>query len=299
MSRPVGIDLFLSALLTASVLALGCGKASPSPSTPQAPSPFASAAVVPETTNGQAPKPTPPPARTIHFPEDHPLGRLSFQDSLGWWHTLGPAMGIVQVPAGKRLQLEIDLRPTETAVEELASILSRPGGFEPNDVLAIHISKLDKEADLKHIEKLKEIDVLTFEGSWVRDEELEHLKALESLQSVNLRGSPVSDVGLRHLGDCRSLRILWLGGTKITDQGVRHLISLRSLELLDLSVTQLTDVGMVRFKELTSLTRLFLSGTQVTQEAVRMLQRSLPDCVIHSDFSSPTPTPTPRWRPVS
>ena len=67
-----------------------------------------------------------------------------------------------------------------------------------------------------------------------------------------------------------------LSNTQVTDAGLVHLKALTSLTTLDLSHTQVTDAGLKHLEGLTTLQSVSFEGTQISLQAMKALQRRLP-----------------------
>jgi Leucine-rich repeat (LRR) protein len=78
----------------------------------------------------------------------------------------------------------------------------------------------------------------------ITDADLVHLEGLKQLQILGLNGTQVTDSGLVHLEGLTQLQSLGLGDTQITDSGLVHLQSLAHLTYLYIVKTQVTDVGV-------------------------------------------------------
>jgi Leucine-rich repeat (LRR) protein len=230
--------------------------------------------------------------RVVHFPPDRSLGRLMIQDANSvrkltyWFHWTGngespreylcEAQGDVQVPAGKRLCLEIrskaagDLAALEQlGPDDLYSIGCPPASPEqapPRYNLMQYITHLTglkrlaleaspvSDADLQHITSLRSLEYLSLPDR-ITDAGLAHVAGLTCLKGLYLTGgkSRISDEGLRHISRISSLEELYLGGEYMTDAGLEHLKKLPKLEYLCLYGSRFTDAGCVYIKEMPSL----------------------------------------------
>ena len=106
------------------------------------------------------------------------------------------------------------------------------------------------EAQIRTICALPLTDLMLIDCS-VTDAQLKHLVRLRGLNMLALVGSRVTDAGLKDLAELGNLKGLFLNRTAVTDVGLRHLErveSLRTLFLLDCpGVT--TDEGIARLKK--------------------------------------------------
>jgi len=77
------------------------------------------------------------------------------------------------------------------------------------------------------------------------------------------------------------LEILGLQDSKIDETGLKNLAAVTSLKSLDLKQNQdVTDEGVRHLEALKNLQSLNLSLTGVTDQAVKYLQKALPQCEI-------------------
>jgi Leucine-rich repeat (LRR) protein len=113
--------------------------------------------------------------------------------------------------------------------------------------------------------------------------DLSPLANLTTLTWLNLYLTSVDDDQVRHLANLAELTDLNLSRTPISDAGLVHLSKLHKLESLGLANTKISDKGLLHLCGLTRLKRLNLSGTQVTEEATRLFQQTLPNCVVVLD----------------
>lgn len=136
------------------------------------------------------------------------------------------------------------------------------------------------DADLRHIESLRQLQLLYVSGPQVTDAGMEHVKGLTHLEELILGDTHVTDAGMENITGLTQLQMLNLVGTPVTDAGLEDLKGSTELVFLYLGGTQVTDAGLEHLKELTRLISLDLSDTQVTDEGVKKLQQALPNCQI-------------------
>ncbi len=126
-------------------------------------------ATVVEVAGKPALKLTPPPARTLVFPENVVLGDLFVREfgdrGIRTWEHLGAARGTVQVPAGKDIRLSVDLIN-----------LTLLSGFKPDD-----------------------FHTISLRGLRIVDGQLELLKRFTGLGLVNLTYTMVTETGAEDL----------------------------------------------------------------------------------------------------
>ena len=253
-------------------------------------------------------KPTPPPEREVHFPEDRSIGELYVRDwestwRVGEWWPFGQAEGTVTVPFGKELRLRIDWR--------LAQDLSALAEIEEHDLQSLHLSgaegahvfqwspdrtiRMLTDEDLRFIRGLWSLrELILFGAVKISDAGMEHIGILGLISELDISGTNVTDNGLAEIERLPFLRRLSLRGNRqISDTSLMHLRSLTRLEHLDLTLTSITDKGITYLQSMRSLKTLILLGTQITPNGVAALKRALPNCQIHYGKPTPSPTPTP------
>lgn len=180
------------------------------------------------------------------------------------WRRVARARGVVRVPAGRPLRLEV-----------------HPPGAQD-------LSPLDRlPADALHS--------LSLWNARVRDEELSHLKSLTGLEWLDLTQNPVTDAGLSVLSHLKGLKELRLGGTlagdetaarlaelpelrtlvvrdtALTDKGLREIARMPRLESLHLGSRRITDVGLAALSRSQSLRTLIIEDTPITDAGIRSL----------------------------
>jgi Leucine-rich repeat (LRR) protein len=234
--------------------------------------------------------------RVVHFPMDRSMGQLLVQDANStreltyWFHWtengekpreyLCQAQGEVNVPAGKRLCLEISLKAVDdlSALERLGpEDLYRiecpympPGQGPASYKLMQHITHLTglkylslrkgsvSDADLQHIKNLRSLEYLDLPDR-ITDAGLVHVAGLPSLKGLYIGcmggsgKSRVTDRGLLHISRISSLEELYLRGEYMSDKGLEHLIKLSRLKYLALYGSGFTNAGCVHIKEMSSL----------------------------------------------
>jgi hypothetical protein len=134
--------------------------------------------------------------------------------------------------------------------------------------------------DMTPIKGLVQLEVLSFGGYKIKEDELKSFKELPKLRMLELVDTNMTDAGLAQLAGLKHLEFLSLSGTDITDAGLEHLKGLTKLQTLWLAGTQVTDAGLEHLKGLTQLQVLYLAETKVTDEGVKKLQQALPNCKV-------------------
>jgi hypothetical protein len=87
-----------------------------------------------------------------------------------------------------------------------------------SDVNAVRLTQL---TDLRHLERLTGLQMLTLDDLPITDSELKHLEKLVKLEMLSLCGTEVTDSGLERLRGLRGLEILFLDDTPVTNEGIR------------------------------------------------------------------------------
>lgn len=148
----------------------------------------------------------------------------------------------------------------------------------------LHISFLNSEgvtdAELVHLENIRDVTSLILEGTQITDAGLAHVQHMESLETLWLRNCNISDEGIVHIRNLTNLKELMLGNTRVTDEGVAMLKDLTSLEFLELFGTGLSDKGLADVASLQRLKKLFIWNTKITESGLESISQALPDCYI-------------------
>jgi uncharacterized protein (TIGR03067 family) len=87
----------------------------------------------------------------------------------------------------------------------------------------MELAKGISDADLVHLEGLKNLRKLTLDHTPISDAGLAHLKGLTRLEELSLMGTKVGDAGLAHLRGLTSLRSLNITDTRVTKKGITEL----------------------------------------------------------------------------
>lgn len=252
-------------------------------------------------------------SRIIHFPSDRSMGMLYILDAnqvdtskYDDWEPFCEATGVVTVPAGKKLRLNLskkarnDLSPLSALQPDDLTILYCYGVEIADDQLK-HISNLTGlkhinldgtnilGTGLKYLTGLKSLEELWLSSTHVGDDELFILLNFPLLKGLGLRDTPTTDAGMAHVGRITSLEVLslnagvgdeglaqlkdlknlrWLstGDRGVTDKGLSCLADLTNLEYLGLEGARVTDAGLVNLKNMSKLKKLRLYGTRVTEK---------------------------------
>jgi hypothetical protein len=140
------------------------------------------------------------------------------------------------------------------------------------------------DAGISHLRSLSKLRKLLFQRSQVTNNGLQIFQHLPELTYIRLWDCPnISDAGLKHVGRLEKLTRLELTMTNgIGDDGLKHLRPLQKLTHLNLNGTSITDRGMLHLHNLASLEHLEIGGTKVTPQAVKAIQKAIPNCTVSS-----------------
>ena len=133
------------------------------------------------------------PQRQVRFPASYSLGALWARDrdseGYAFWEPLGNGRGIVTVPGGKELRLNV--------TPQASTDLSPLAALQPDDLQYLQLSGTRvNNAGLAHIKRLTGLRVLWLYDTQVSDAGLVHLQGLTGLRVLNLRSTLVSVGGV-------------------------------------------------------------------------------------------------------
>ena len=140
------------------------------------------------------PEAIPPlPQRQVPFPADRSLGQLYLRahtsDQYAFWEHGGDARGVVTVPAGKELRLNVS--------PQASTDLSPLARLQSDDLQYLQLSGTRVgNADLIHVQRLIGLRVLWLYDTRVSDAGLVYLQGLQGLRVLNLRSTLVSVGGV-------------------------------------------------------------------------------------------------------
>lgn len=117
---------------------------------------------------------------------------------------------------------------------------------------------------LQHLERLRNVEILTLLNTNLTDESLAVLVKMNSLRSLKLGSTGITDEGLKCLGNLSNLDALELVGASINGDGFGYLRSLKQLEAFSLFDCPVSDIGLSHLASLPKLSRLTLVGTRIT-----------------------------------
>ncbi len=250
------------------------------------------------------------PARVLHFPQSQSVGEIHLLDGSfvvpeisrefhpGYVFVetqyLGPARGLVTIPAGKcailhlggkgatRMQcLEVlhSLGPND--VQDLDFLLP----LQVDDSFMIYVARLTGMTHfcpvtahftprawsmLAQLPRLEHI--CTPHG--LTDAEMAEIAKFPALREMEIVADRLTDAGLASLAKVARLDVLHLEGTpKMTDEGLKTLAGSTTLRHLRLS-GPFTDKGMAYLAAMPALKVLWLETPNVTEEGLRLLSAS-------------------------
>lgn len=133
------------------------------------------------------------PPRYVRFPVDRSMGALWVRnqgsDHYAFWESWGDAQGVVAVPGGKELRLNM--------TPQAATDLSPLAALQPDDLQYLQLSSTRvTNAGLVHLRGLTSLRVLWLYDTQVSDAGLVHLQGLTGLRVLNLRSTLVSVGGV-------------------------------------------------------------------------------------------------------
>ncbi len=133
------------------------------------------------------------PPRYVRFSGDRSMGALWVRnrtlDSQAIWEPCGNAQGIITVPGGKELRLNVN--------PQGSTDLSPLGALQPEDLQYLQLSSSRvTNVGLLHLQRLTGLRALWLYDTRISDAGLVHLQGLTNLQVLNLRGTLVSPGGV-------------------------------------------------------------------------------------------------------
>ena len=139
-------------------------------------------------------------------------------DDPEYWETLSAARGVVKLPAGKRVQLEV---------------------------------KRGKDVDLSFVSMIPQDSLYSVDlsASAIRDWEVAHLQRLTELRELDLSNTKVTSSVIGYLKGLDTLEKLWLDETLVDDACVDDLKGLVGLKKLSVKGTKLTKDGIKKLEE--------------------------------------------------
>ena len=135
-----------------------------------------------------------PPARLVRFPTGHSMGalfvrRIFGEEDYAPWESWGNAQGVVAVPLGKELRLNV--------TPQASTDLSPLAALHPDDLQYLQLSSTRvNNAGLAHVSTLTGLRVLWLYDTPVSDAGLVHLRSLTGLRVLNLRSTLVTSASV-------------------------------------------------------------------------------------------------------
>ncbi len=208
-------------------------------------------------------------SRTLRFPKARSLGVFFVQDRriqgglLDYtregehWDKLGQAKGLVPVPAGKKLRLDV----SREALKDLSPLLE----LGANDLYMLTFFRCGSEGPdqscMRYMSAITGLKVLNLWNTTITDKSLSLIKGMKSLTHLYLPAT-IGDAGLASVSELQSLEVLGLYLTAVTDAGLSQLSKLGSLRELSLGRTSIKSLSFI--KEMKSLEHLGLPGTKIS-----------------------------------
>lgn len=174
--------------------------------------------------------------RTLKFPDDSSIGEvlLESEDDPDYWEAVGAATGLVTVPAGRNIQLEI----------------RKEGQLE-----LTALKQLDPHA----------IQSLDLSGSAVKDADLAEIVHFNRLNEIDLSDTQITDSGVENIAKIHSLKKIWLDNSKVTDSALKALTALQELQKVSFVGTEVTEQGIEQVKaEFPSKCEIVMASGKVT-----------------------------------
>lgn len=107
--------------------------------------------------------------------------------------------------------------------------------------------------------------------STLTDDGLASLANLTNLETLSLRRTDITGVGFKQLTGLKKLQNLELNDTFVTDDGLEQIGAIESLQLLQIARTNITSAGLKHLAKLEGLKELDLTDTAVDDEGLRPL----------------------------
>lgn len=155
------------------------------------------------------------------------------------------------LPTGPRSSQDVELKHSADFIE--LALLSRRLDLNV-------VCQLASNAELRHIDGMKNIVGLDLSKTAVTDAGLSHLEKLSGLKNLSLRLTEVSDKGMDSIAKIGSLKNLDLTNTGVGVHGLQRLKSLSNLETLSLGANEVSAAELGVVKDMPRLQSLYLSG---------------------------------------
>ena len=139
------------------------------------------------------------------------------------------------------------------------------------------------DAGLKELADVTTLTLLNVAGTSITGSGFQHLLKLEKLETLLCGGAPITDANLVHLKRLPTLKDIGLIDTQVTDAGMPTVAAMKQLKVLRLVGCKVTDKGLNRLTALKSLEKLFLNRTLVSKKGVAAIRAALPRCEVSAD----------------
>ncbi len=248
----------------------------------------------------------------LHFPKEYSLGDVYIQEKTAkrqiedfhfWingaeWQFLSRAIGDVEVPAGKRVQLRVSMslyrQPKKLSAlekigkDDLYSVIMQAGlnaGEKPTNLCVKYISHLTSLRELnlsgasvnsqglKFITGMQQLEEL-YAPKFVYEDGMKELVKLSNLKRLYFNGSRISDEDLKYLKELKLLQELDLSGTNVTDEGLKFLAVCPNLYYLHICV-DFTDEGLKNLIDIPALKiiRAHSNDNKISDEGLRYVSQ--------------------------
>ena len=137
---------------------------------------------------------------------------------------------------------------------------------------------------LSYLADLSALIILHLPAS-ITDAGFETIGQLTSLRTLIADDCKVTDVGMAELENLSELRWLKINYTNIGDKGLDSIKDLTKLHTLEIGNTKITDRGLLVLAGLSKLNVIEMTGCDVTEEAIKALQKELPETEILSGLT--------------
>lgn len=179
-----------------------------------------------------------------------------------------PSVSTVEKPPATTVE-----KPPASAVEKSPEPpVAKPTGVAAGgrEALSFRISVLRDDAELKTIDRSRDIRRLILTGDGVTDAALKQLDGL-NVRALSIEGTQITNAGLQHLRALANLKSLRLWAHQFTNASLEHVKNLTSLEALDLDGTETQGSGLRHLADLPKLQTLVL-GPAVRDVDLEYLQ---------------------------
>jgi len=128
-----------------------------------------------------------------------------------------------------------------------------------------------------NFKELKNLRVLTFDGTKIMGEGVNYLTKLTQLERFIANETPFTDIGIKYLSEIKFEKLIevQLHNTKITDEGLKYLSKIKLTGALYLANTKITDEGLKYLANQKDLAEIDVRGTKVTKAGVQWLEKQL------------------------